>query len=219
MQIPARKKLWQYPRVRFAAALLLGAVLVMLLAYILSGGSAEPAVAQRSLPGMECLPLYESLLREGSPGRPGTERAIEYVVIHETANRDAGADAATTPNSSRGAGADPPPGTTRWTTPAFTATSRTMRSPGTRGTGRPPTAATCAASGVELCVNSDGDFEKAFDNGARLTAACSASTPSPSPLYASTRISLRRTVPRQFGTRGAGQEFLDRTEQYLDKLS
>lgn len=39
MQIPARKKLWQYPRVRFAAALLLGAVLVMLLAYILSAAA------------------------------------------------------------------------------------------------------------------------------------------------------------------------------------
>ena len=39
------------------------------------------------------VPLHQMLMEEGSSGRPGTHRAIRYVVIHETANTNTGADA------------------------------------------------------------------------------------------------------------------------------
>lgn len=219
MQIPARKKLWQYPRVRFAAALLLGAVLVMLLAYILSGGSAEPAVAQRSLPGMECLPLYESLLREGSPGRPGTERAIEYVVIHETANRDAGADARNHAKFLQGGRG----GSTSW---HYTVDDSCVyrHIPDNEvawhaGDRETPHGGNLCGIGVELCVNSDGDFEKAFDNGARLTAALLRQHSLPLSAVRQHADFAEKNCPQTIRDEGRWQEFLDRTEQYLDKLS
>lgn len=39
------------------------------------------------------IPVYEDFLEKGTPGRPGEKRQIKYVVIHETDNTKAGADA------------------------------------------------------------------------------------------------------------------------------
>ena len=39
------------------------------------------------------VPLHQMLMEEGSAGRPGTHRTIRYIVIHETANTNVGADA------------------------------------------------------------------------------------------------------------------------------
>lgn len=112
------------------------------------------------------IPVHTQWLNKGSGGRPGTLRRIEYIVIHETANTAQGADAAAHARYLSEGG----DGSTSWhytvddhqiyhhvpdNEVAWHAGDRDGNEHGV---------------GVELCVNEDGDFEKTFDNAAKLTA-------------------------------------------------
>lgn len=115
------------------------------------------------------VPVYTQLVEEGAPGRPEIKRSIWYVVIHETDNWNAGADAA--------AHADflsfNSPSTTAW---HYTVDDHEIyhhipdnevayhAGDGAAGDGN------LHGIGVEICVNEDGNFEAAFDNAAKLTA-------------------------------------------------
>lgn len=117
------------------------------------------------------VPFRKEILPEEYLGRTNTKREIKYVVIHETANTNAGANAnnnvsylmnqaqreqlswhytvddneiiQTLPDDEMGYHAGD---------------SRTT--PGGNANG----------IGIEICVNSDGDYEKAVDNAAKLAA-------------------------------------------------
>lgn len=114
------------------------------------------------------VPVYTDLAPEGGDNRPGTPREIRYVVIHETGNPAAGADAAAH-GKLQAAGGE---GKTSW---HYTVDDHEIwhsipddevayhAGDGRDGDGN------LHGIGVELCVNADGDFEKTFDNGARLT--------------------------------------------------
>lgn len=112
------------------------------------------------------LPVYTDLLDPDLPGRPGTKRTIKYIVIHETGNVSNGAGAQSH-NTFLHKGGE---GKTSWHYTvddteayhhipddeiAWHASSDDGNEHGI---------------GMELCVNADGDFDKTFDNGARLTA-------------------------------------------------
>lgn len=110
--------------------------------------------------------VYNDFISETLPCRPGTLRKIKYVVIHETANAAKGSNAKNHSEFLKRGGE----GKVSWhytvddteiyhhipdNEEAWHAGEREGNAHGI---------------GVELCVNSDGDFEKTFENGAKLTA-------------------------------------------------
>lgn len=112
------------------------------------------------------VPVHTQWIEEGSGGRPGTLRKIEYIVIHETANSAEGANAAAHARYLSEGG----DGSTSW---HYTVDDRQIYHhvpdnevawhAGDRDGNQ-------HGVGVELCVNEDGDFDKTFDNAAKLTA-------------------------------------------------
>ncbi|MEG2378306.1 MAG: N-acetylmuramoyl-L-alanine amidase [Clostridia bacterium] len=116
------------------------------------------------------IPVHNVILPKGNIARPGIEREIKYVVIHETDNtaRGSGArrhsDFLQNNNTSK----------TSW---HYTVDDHEIyhHIPNNEiawhaGDMRNKDGGNLNGIGVELCVNSDGDFEKTFDNAARLTA-------------------------------------------------
>lgn len=117
------------------------------------------------------VPVHTFYVKENSPSRPGISREIRYLVLHETGNESVGSDAKNhaiylrftndTSTSWHYTVDDTciyhhiPDGEVAWH-----ASDRLEASGGNRN-----------GIGIELCVNADGDFEKTFDNAARL-AAC-----------------------------------------------
>lgn len=112
------------------------------------------------------IPVYTDYISKDLPCRPGGLRKIKYIVIHETANTSKGANAKNHAAYLKEGGA----GNVSWhytvdemeiyhhipdNEVAWHAGERDGNEHGI---------------GIELCVNSDGDFSKTFENGARLTA-------------------------------------------------
>ena len=73
------------------------------------------------------VPVYTQLAPEGAQNRPGTKREIRYIVIHETGNTAAGADAAAHGQLEAKAERGPPAGTIRWMTPKYGTASPMMK--------------------------------------------------------------------------------------------
>lgn len=110
--------------------------------------------------------ITNDYISEELPCRPGDRRRIKYIVIHETANTKQGANAANHSEYLKKGGA----GNVSW---HYTVDDTEIYHH------IPDNEVAWHAGehdgnehgiGVELCVNSDGDFEKTFENGARLTA-------------------------------------------------
>lgn len=116
------------------------------------------------------MPLYTDILPEGAPGRTGLARRIRYVVIHETGNEAAGADARAHAQFLQSGGS----GSTSWhyTVDDHCAYQHLPDSEVANHAGdrREQEGGNLCGIGIEICVNSDGDFEAAFQNGARLAA-------------------------------------------------
>ena len=116
------------------------------------------------------LTVHETIIPEGNQARPGIRREIKYIVLHETGNPAVGADAKQHANFLRYTNRT----TTSW---HYTVDDHSVyhhipdnevawhASDGLKKTG-----GNLNGIGVELCVNADGDFEKTFDNAARLVA-------------------------------------------------
>ena len=116
------------------------------------------------------VPLYNTIVPASAPGRPNEERIIKYVVIHETGNLAAGADAEA--HSRLMESGDM--GNTSW---HYTVDDKEIYQhiPDNEiawhaGDQRTEDGGNMCGIAVELCVNSDGDFEKTFANGAKLAA-------------------------------------------------
>ena len=116
------------------------------------------------------LPVYTALVDPSQPGRTGIKREIKYIVIHETGNPSKGADAQRHAAYLQSGGE----GTTAW---HYTVddTNAYHHIPDDEiafhaGDGQRRNGGNQCGIGIELCVNSDGDFEKTFDNAAKLTA-------------------------------------------------
>lgn len=165
------------------------------------------------------IPVHTELVPETLPARPGDRRTVQYVVIHETGNASEGSGAQShsayllSGNS----------GTTSWhytvddheiyhhipdDEVAWHAGDKRTRGGGNMG-----------GIGVELCVNADGDFEKTFDNGARLTAY----------LLDTYHLDLKdvkqhadfmeKNCPETIRNDGRWQEFLDKVQEYRNLLA
>lgn len=112
------------------------------------------------------VPVHTKLIDINTKARPGTKRNIKYIVIHETDNFEAGVGAANHAKFLK----DNNTCSTSWhytvdskeiyhhipdNEIAYHAGDKTGNQYGI---------------GVELCVNKDGNFEKTFDNAAKLVA-------------------------------------------------
>ena len=150
--------------------LILALAVVLLLMALVFGIRACMQKYDRYTTVVYGVPVHTALIPEGNVARPGITRTIKYVVLHETGNTQKGSNAAAHStfllynNTS----------TTSW---HYTVddheiyhhipdhevawhASDQLTDPGGNLNG----------IGVELCVNEDGDFEKTFDNAARLVA-------------------------------------------------
>lgn len=132
--------------------------------------SSKPTKERPETDNIMGVPVTYDYILEDSGGRPGIRRKIRYVVIHETANHREGANAKAHSLYLQDGG----DGSTSWhytvddheiyhhvpdSEVAWHAGDK-LKNPGGNLNG----------IGIELCVNDDGDFEKTFDNGAKLTA-------------------------------------------------
>ena len=117
-----------------------------------------------SVPGLEVVNMPVS---QGLECRPGTQRKIKTVVIHETANTAVGANAEAHGRYLAGGGS----GTTGWhyTVDDQKAVHHIPDAEVAYHSGS--TEGNRDGIGIEICVNEDGDFDKAMDNAAKLTAA------------------------------------------------
>ncbi len=112
------------------------------------------------------VPVQTVLIPAGTDARPGTKREIRYVVIHETGNPAEGADARSHSDYLQDGGE-------RGVSWHYTVDDHEIyhHLPDDEiGWHASSEEGNRYGIGVELCVNADGDFEKTFDNGARLTA-------------------------------------------------
>lgn len=156
-----RKKKW------FALALAICAA-ASLTMFLLRPRASVPAPLPAEIRG---IPIYEELLPEDTPGRPGQKRKIEWLVIHETANTAAGADAEA---HSRFLQDSTYETALSWhytvddhqiyhhlpdDEVAYHASDQLQEGGGN-----------VSGIGIELCVNSDGDFEQTLENAAALAA-------------------------------------------------
>lgn len=132
-----------------------------------SRGKADEPVFPKSVYGT---PVHTVLMPETIEARTGIKRKIKYIVIHETGNTAAGADA----KSHSDYLTDGKSGETSW---HYTVDDAEIyhHIPDDEiawhaGDTKNPKGGNALGVGIEFCVNSDGDFEKTLDNGARLTA-------------------------------------------------
>ncbi len=164
------------------------------------------------------VPMYTQLVAEGDAARPGIERRIKYVVIHETGNFAKGADAEAhgvylTENNRT---------TTSW---HYTVDEDSIyhHIPDTEvawhaGDSLTKNGGNLCGIGVEICVNRDGDFEKAFDNAAKLTAY----------LIKTYNLSIHdirqhgdfisKNCPETIRNQGRSEEFVNLAHEYLKQI-
>lgn len=116
------------------------------------------------------VPLCVQYISPELDNRPGTLRQIKYIVIHETANHSEGADAQAHADY-LAAGGD---AETSW---HYTVDDHQIvqhipdnEVSWNAGDKLRENGGNLNGISIELCVNDDGDFDKTFDNGARLTA-------------------------------------------------
>lgn len=117
------------------------------------------------------IPVYEDFLPEDAVARPGAARKIEYVVIHETDNTNAGADAAAHNRFIHENGMTEP---LSW---HYTVDDHQIyhhlpdnETAYHAGDGMEVNSGNMNGIGVEMCVNSDGDYEQTLKNAQRLAA-------------------------------------------------
>lgn len=116
------------------------------------------------------IPLKTAYISPDLEGRPGIKRKVKYIVIHETGNPVRGANAQSHSVFLQGGGE----GSTSW---HYTVDDHEIyhHIPDNEvawhaGDRLRETGGNLNGIGVELCTNVDGDFDKTFVNGAKLTA-------------------------------------------------
>jgi len=160
------------------------------------------------------VPVHTLYIKEGDPARPGIERKIKYIVLHETGNFADGADAARHGMYLRFNNKDG----TSW---HYTVDEREIyhhipdgevawhASDGLKKSG-----GNLNGIGIELCVNSDGDFEKTFDNAARLVAVLLDSYGLDTDDIRQHADFTNKNCPETIRNTGRTEEFISLVEEY-----
>ncbi len=163
------------------------------------------------------VPVYTELAPEGGDNRPGTKREIRYIVIHETGNPAEGADAAAHGRLQANGGE----GKTGW---HYTVDDHEIwhsfpddevayhAGDGRDGDGN------LYGIGVELCVNADGDFEKTFDNAAKLTGWLMHTYHLSQDAIKEHYDFTGKNCPQTIRETGRMAEFIEKAQAYADAL-
>ena len=106
---------------------------------------SRPPQPDAGLSYIEDIPVYTDYIPEGSRARPGETREIKYLVIHETDNFSAGADAAAHNSFIHQT--------------AYHAGDQMEKNGGNMN-----------GIGIEMCVNEDGNYEQTLINTEKLCA-------------------------------------------------
>lgn len=204
----------RHRRVLFFLVLLIIAIPVV--ALIINRCAKQPALRQEGVsPALIFgLPVQTDYIPEGSPRRPGTKRTIRYIVIHETANTDEGADAQSHSHFLTSDTQD----STSW---HYTVDDHMVchhlpdeEMAWHAGDREAPDGGNTCGIGVELCVNKDGNFEKTFKNGAKLTAYLLHAYDLTLNDVKQHHDFMDKNCPMQIRNNGRWQEFLDLVAQY-----
>ena len=154
------------------------AVAVLMLLSFMGGMLTQRALTKTpqqdaNLSYIDGIPVYTDFIPEGSRARPGQTREIKYLVIHETDNFSAGADAAAH-NSFIHQNADADSGIVSWhytvddheiyhhlpdTETAYHAGDMMTEGGGNMN-----------GIGIEMCVNEGGNYEQTLINTEKLCA-------------------------------------------------
>lgn len=162
-----RWRKWILPAVVGGVLLIAAVVLLVLHPWV----DAEPYSRNRpEVDEVLGVPLSVQYISQELDNRPGILRRIQYIVIHETANHNLGADAQAHADYLAAGGEED----TSW---HYTVDDHQIvqhipdnEVSWNAGDKLRENGGNLNGISIELCVNDDGDFEKTFDNGARLTA-------------------------------------------------
>ena len=161
------------------------------------------------------VPVHTVFIPETLPGRPGIKREVKFIVIHETGNPSEGADAKAHSDYLLNGGE----GSTSW---HYTVDDHEIyhHIPDSEvswnaGDRRQEPGGNMNGISIELCVNQDGDFEKAFDNGARLTAYLMKAYDLKLDDVQQHNYFNGKNCPQTIRESGRWQEFLELAESYL----
>lgn len=161
------------------------------------------------------LQIIQDFIPKGNGNRPGYAMKPEYITIHNTANTSKGANALMHARYVKN-----PSTATSW---HFTVddTRAVQHLPlnengwhagdGAHGTGNRK------SIGIEVCENSDGNFEKAFDNAAQLVAKLMKDTGIPITKVVPHKHWSGKQCPRRILPRWG--EFISRVKYHYDKLT
>lgn len=115
------------------------------------------------------IPVHEDFIAEGATSRPGLQRDIKYLVLHETDNFSAGANAAAHNSYIHQAET-----AESW---HYTVDDHEIyhHLPDNEagyhaGDGTKKNSGNMTGIGIEMCVNEDGDYEKTLQNAQKLCA-------------------------------------------------
>lgn len=155
------------------------AAIVLLGCLLLAGGLLHtiklllpPAYLDASTTQIDGIPLYTDFLDPDWRGRTGEKHRIKWLVIHETGNPAAGADAAMHNRYLHSEEQKDVPLSWHYTVDDHQIYHHLPDSErgyhasdsGTKGGGND------CGIGIEICVNADGNFDQAVDNAAHLAA-------------------------------------------------
>ncbi|HIT52378.1 MAG TPA: N-acetylmuramoyl-L-alanine amidase [Candidatus Fimivicinus intestinavium] len=161
------------------------------------------------------VPVHTVLISDTLPGRPGIKREVKFIVIHETGNPSQGADAKAHSDYLLSGGE----GTTSW---HYTVDDHEIyhHIPDSEvswnaGDQRREPGGNMNGISIELCVNSDGDFEKTFENGARLTAYLLKAYDLELDAVKQHHDFNGKNCPQTIRESGRWEEFLERVERWL----
>nr|WP_122011711.1 N-acetylmuramoyl-L-alanine amidase [Maliibacterium massiliense] len=161
------------------------------------------------------IPIRTLYVDKSSPRRPGIKRQIKYVVIHETGNAAAGTNAANHSNYLTTNTDDE----TGW---HYTVDDHEIyhHIPDDEvawhaGDLQKPGGGNDGGIGVELCVNQDGNFEKTFDNGAKLAAKLLKQYKLPISALKMHGDFTEKNCPEHIRDQGRWQAFTQKVQQYM----
>ena len=163
------------------------------------------------------VPVITEWIPENTPGRPGIQRTVKYVVIHETGNPSEGANAQRHSAFLLSGGE----GETSW---HYTVDDHEIyhHIPDNEvawhaGDKEKEDGGNLCGIGVELCVNEDGNFESTFENGARLTARLLQIHHLELSAVKQHGDFIEKNCPQTIRDNGRWQEFLGRVSYYLEQ--
>lgn len=212
MQGKVRKK-----RIAAAGLVLLALTAAVILAVVVKSciqTQRDPSYEQR----IAGIPVTQKILPEGYAGRPGIKRTVRQIVIHETANTSRGANAKSHAKYLLEYGKDTeiswhytvddheiyqhlPENEVGWH-----AGDKLNEGGGNQ-----------AGIGVEICINEDGDYEKALTNAEKLTAHLLFKYGMTIDHVKQHADFMQKNCPTLLRDSGRWEEFLQKTAEYLQE--